>query len=73
MINAVCDRALLGAYVQEQSRVDVKTLKRAAREVFGDKTYRRRGWLRYRAGALGLLLLLLVVFGAFYYAPKNAI
>ena len=69
LINVVCDRALLGAYVQEKSRVDVKILKRAAREVFGKETYRRRGWLRHRVTALALLLFLMLVLGGLYYAP----
>jgi general secretion pathway protein A len=33
-INALCDRALLGAYVQTKERVDRATLEQAAREVF---------------------------------------
>ena len=33
-INALCDRALLGAYVQSKERVDRATLEQAAREVF---------------------------------------
>jgi general secretion pathway protein A len=35
LINMICDRALLGAYVQDKNRVDHKTLVTAAREVFG--------------------------------------
>ncbi len=34
IINVLCDRALLGAYVQSKERVDRATLKQAAREVF---------------------------------------
>jgi general secretion pathway protein A len=34
VINVLCDRALLGAYVQAKERVDHATLKQAAREVF---------------------------------------
>ncbi len=36
LINILCDRALLGAYVQNQPNVDVKTLDQAAKEVFGE-------------------------------------
>lgn len=36
-INLLCDRALLGAYAQGQSKVSVATLSRAAEEVFGDE------------------------------------
>src|SRR5215470_6333852 len=35
LINAICDRALLGAYAQDQRRVDGATMRRAAREVLG--------------------------------------
>ena len=35
-INLLCDRALLGAYVQNQKFVDKKVLVRAANEIFGD-------------------------------------
>ena len=35
LINVVCDRALLGAYVQGKDRVDTATLTKAAGEVFG--------------------------------------
>jgi general secretion pathway protein A len=35
LINVVCDRALLGAYTEDQHRIDVATARRAASEVFG--------------------------------------
>ncbi len=35
LINVVCDRALLGSYVQGKDRVDAATLAKAAGEVFG--------------------------------------
>jgi general secretion pathway protein A len=69
LINVVCDRALLGAYVQERNRVDVKILTRATREVFGEEAYRRKRRPGYRVVGLALLLLLLVVLGFFYYHP----
>jgi general secretion pathway protein A len=42
VINVLCDRALLGAYVQAKERVDSATLKQAAREVFHSPTKRSR-------------------------------
>ncbi len=36
LINAICDRALLGAYVQGKQGVDGAILKKAAREVLGE-------------------------------------
>ena len=38
VINVLCDRALLGAYVQGKERVDRATLAQAAREVFHQPT-----------------------------------
>ena len=35
LINVVCDRALLGAYAQGHARVNVATVRRAAREALG--------------------------------------
>ncbi len=36
LINAICDRALLGAYTQDQHRVEAATVRRAASEVLGE-------------------------------------
>jgi general secretion pathway protein A len=36
LINVICDRALIGTYVQGKKYVDKSTFKKAAREVFGD-------------------------------------
>ena len=47
LINLLCDRALLGCYVQDRRQVDLRTLRRAAREVLGSPvaTYRTtRRW-----------------------------
>jgi general secretion pathway protein A len=42
VVNLVCDRALLGAYVQGKERVDRATLAQAAREVFHQPTAPRK-------------------------------
>lgn len=36
LVNIICDRALLGAYVENQHRVDPSIVKKASREVFGE-------------------------------------
>jgi len=36
LINIICDRALLGTYVQNKPSVDVATLNQAAKEIFGE-------------------------------------
>jgi len=61
LINVVADRALLGAYSSERSRVDAETVHRAAREVRGLAP--RRGlatlwpWGAVVAGAVGVVVL----------------
>ncbi|MDP5293450.1 AAA family ATPase [Oceanimonas sp. CHS3-5] len=57
LINVICDRALLGAFVQRLPRVDLATLDRAAVEVLGSPLPRSRR----RAPALAAALLALVV------------
>ncbi len=47
VINVLCDRALLGAYVQGKERVDRATLAQAAREVFYQPAPWRRRLLRF--------------------------
>ncbi len=43
LINVICDRAMLGAYVNSQSKVNASILDKAAREVQGRPA--RKGWL----------------------------
>ncbi len=57
LINLVCDRALLGAYVQGEQQVTPRTLKMAAREVLGEsaasRSWRRLALSLSLAGAVG--------------------
>jgi general secretion pathway protein A len=75
LINVICDRALLGAYVQGKEQVDVKTLTRAAREVSGTEGRQWPGRKAYQGILAGLVLLLLSVFAVTYYlnlqGPKH--
>jgi len=58
LINAICDRALLGAYTQDQHRVTAATVRRAASEVLGEtltpQPARRGRWVG--AAALAAML-----------------
>jgi general secretion pathway protein A len=54
LINAVCDRALLGAYALDQRRVDVGTVRHAAAEVQGQAVTRRLGRAWRCAGAIAV-------------------
>ncbi len=63
LINVLCDRALLGAYVEEAPRVDRRILRRAAAEVLPRRSVpeaprRRRRW-PWVAGFAGVALLAL--------------
>ena len=55
IINVLCDRALLGAYVQGKERVDRATLTQAAREVFHQPTAQCRIMMRPLLAGLALL------------------
>ncbi|MFC1524582.1 AAA family ATPase [Thermodesulfobacteriota bacterium] len=62
LINVICDRALLGAFVQGHDKVDTKTLSTAAREVLGDMEettplLRRYGWALAGAAVFAGLVL----------------
>src|SRR6202158_2211257 len=52
VINVCCDRALLGAYTQEQRQLGPALVRRAAGEVYGRRFAPR--WLRWGVGALVL-------------------
>ena len=52
LINVICDRALLGAYSNEQRRVDRRTVRRAAAEITGKP--RTAAWPRWIMPAFGM-------------------
>jgi general secretion pathway protein A len=70
LINVVCDRALLGAYVMGREQVDVKILARAAREVSGEKGFHARRSFPRAALVVTLFIALCVGFAGAYYAQK---
>jgi general secretion pathway protein A len=51
LINAIADRALLGAYTRERPQVDGETARRAAAEVLGQPPRRWGRWARGAAAA----------------------
>jgi general secretion pathway protein A len=61
LINIVCDRALLGAFVNEKTKISSSIVKKAAREVFG--TDQSAGKFR-KAAAWTPLVMVFIVFGA---------
>jgi general secretion pathway protein A len=72
LINVLCDRSLLGAYVEGKSRVDRRIVKKAAHEVlaedaeFSDK----RRWVVPVLGGLAGALLVAVIL---YYHPWQGV
>jgi len=70
LINVICDRALLGAYVQGNHQVDKTTLVQAAREVLGENkaiaVNSKHNLLRPKAVIASMLLILLAA--VIYYA-----
>jgi len=68
LINVICDRALLGTYVQRKERVDKDTLLKAAREVFGEGKVQRRPRKMLRWVLVGFLFTgILAALAAYYY------
>jgi len=69
VINVICDRALLGAYTQEQHRVTAQLVRQAASEVYGRSIMPL--WARWVATgsiAAGVALLL---FGGWQFLDRN--
>ena len=60
LINVICDRALLGAYVQGKYQVDAKTIRAAAKEVLGTNNT-RSNYLPIAATALVTVMIAVFV------------
>lgn len=72
LINIICDRALLGTYVQGGDTVDRATVKKAAKEVFGETGERRRPSRITAAWIFSCLIVTLCLAAAvFYYFDRN--
>ena len=71
VINVLCDRALLGTYVQSKERVDRATLAQAAREVFHQPTAGRRTMMRPLLAALVLLACGAVALAVYQREPRE--
>jgi general secretion pathway protein A len=72
LINVLCDRALLGAYVEGKSQVDRQIVKKAAGEVLAEDAElsgKRRWVVPLLAGLAGVLL----VAATLYYRPWQGI
>lgn len=72
LINVICDRALLGAYVHGKERVDKKTLAKAAREVFGESQKERKPKI-LRWALAGLLIISAAALAGTIYTQNSSI
>jgi general secretion pathway protein A len=77
LINIICDRALLGAYVENQYAVSPTIIKKAAKEVFGElknveKSQRKKQWL-YPAAAVSLVAVVAMAILFFLTQPAGNI
>ncbi len=71
LINMICDRALIGTFVQGKDCVDNKTLLTATREVSGKKSY---WWFRRGispAAAAVFFFLILAAVASLYYVQRQ--
>jgi len=74
LINILCDRALLGAYVEGQYAVHPPIIKKAAKEIFGElknveKQQKNRQWLYPIAALSGVTVFAIAVFLYLTLAP----
>jgi general secretion pathway protein A len=69
LINVICDRALLGAYTRELRQVDTGLVRRAAREVLGERRQRGSHLFAWIGGTAVLLLSVITVLAASGYLP----
>ena len=60
LINVLCDRSMLGAFVEGRSQVDAKVVKKAASEVLAEDSDEKEGSSRLPL-LLGLLSILLII------------
>ncbi|MBS1196809.1 MAG: peptidoglycan-binding domain 1 [Proteobacteria bacterium] len=71
VINVLCDRALLGAYVQRKERVDKATLEQAARETL-HQTPKQQGAKRLYALSASLILAMALALALPIYQQRQS-
>jgi general secretion pathway protein A len=72
LINVLCDRSMLGAFVEGRAQVDAKVVKKAASEVLAENSDEKEGSSRLPL-LLGLLSILLIIgLAAGYQSWKRA-
>lgn len=76
LINVICDRSLLGTYVENQYTVNTRTMKKAAKEVFGElkkveKNQIINQWLYPLIAITGLAAIGIVILFYFTYTQRE--
>ncbi|MFV2004398.1 MAG: AAA family ATPase [Gammaproteobacteria bacterium] len=76
LINIICDRALLGAYVENQYTVSPRVVKKATIEVFGElknveKHQQKKQWLYPLAAFTSVAIIALLIAFYFYSIEKT--
>src|SRR5262245_64127566 len=71
IINVICDRALLGAFTQEQHRIGPAMVRAAAGEVYGRAF--NPPWTRLLIGASGTVAVLGLALGVWQLLPNRAV
>ncbi|MGH8371319.1 MAG: AAA family ATPase [Gammaproteobacteria bacterium] len=69
LINVICDRALLGAYTRELRQIDARLVRRAAREVLGERRQHGSRVFVWVGGLAVLLLSVTTILAASGYLP----
>ena len=69
IINVVCDRALLGAYTQEQHRITAGLVRRSLAEVYGRPVIPQ--WSRWAAAAAAVASIALLAYGGWDYYQSS--
>lgn len=70
LVNIVCDRALLGTYVERRNQVHNRTISNAASEVFGAKTHRAE-LMKSVSGKISVLAALIVLIVVAAFTPQG--
>jgi general secretion pathway protein A len=70
IINVICDRALLGAFTQEQHRIGPSLVREAAGEVYGRSF--NPPWTKLLVGAAGSVAVLGLALGLWQLLPSRA-